>query len=153
MAAGTYFNDAGTARRPTGIYVNDAAVARRIQQIWMNDNGVARQVFANTLTATANSNASGQCNNGQANSSPCTATTNLVFIAPIGGSGSYTYAWARVSGDVYTITAPTSASTAFQLAASTPTDHAAVYRCTIDDGAGQTTTVDVNVATSHQNLQ
>jgi len=153
MAAGVYVNDNGSARRITAIYVNDNGTARRIQQIWVNDNGTARQIYANTLTATASSNASGTCNNGQANSNPCTATTNDVTITPIGGSGSYTYSWARVSGDTYTISAATSATTHFSLSASTPTDHSAVYRCTVNDGAGQTTTVDVNVSTSHQNLQ
>lgn len=153
MAAGHYTNDNGTARRSTGIWVNDAAIARHIQQIWVNDNGTARQVYANTLTASASSNASGNCNNGQVSSTPCTVTTNSVTITAIGGSGSYTYSWARLSGDVYTILSPTSATTQFRLSASTPSDHAGVYRCTINDGAGQTTTVDINVSSSHQNLQ
>lgn len=46
MAAESYINDAGTARKVKEIYVNDGGVARKIKEIWVNDGGVARKIWS-----------------------------------------------------------------------------------------------------------
>lgn len=51
MAAETWVNDAGTARKLQQIWVNDAGTARQIQEIWVNDNGTARLIYQ-ALTVT-----------------------------------------------------------------------------------------------------
>lgn len=45
MAAETWVNDNGIARKLQQIWVNDNGTARQIQEIWMNDNGTARMVY------------------------------------------------------------------------------------------------------------
>lgn len=46
MAAETWINDSGTARRITEVWINDSGTARRITEIWVNDSGTARLIFA-----------------------------------------------------------------------------------------------------------
>lgn len=45
MAAGFYYNDAGTWRTLTGVYYNDAGTWRTLSEVWYNDAGTWRQVF------------------------------------------------------------------------------------------------------------
>lgn len=72
-------------------------------------------------------------------------TTDTVTISSTGGTGAGpTYSWAKVSGDTFTITASTSAATAFSASVNRNTQKSAVYRCTVTRGAA-TYDVDVNV--------
>lgn len=70
--------------------------------------------------------------------------TNSVVVTPTGGTGPYTHAWTKVSGSSAILpTVPTGATTAFYANSSKNTYKAAVYRDTITDSLGATTTVDV----------
>ena len=72
-------------------------------------------------------------------------TTDTVTISSTGGTGAGpTYSWAKVSGDTFTITASTSAATAFSASVNRGTAKTAVYRCTVTRGVA-TYDVDVNV--------
>jgi len=76
-------------------------------------------------------------------------TTDAVTVTSSGGTGAGpTYAWTQVSGDVFTITSSTSASTTFSISCARNTSNAAVYRCTVTRGAGSFT-VDVNVTAEY----
>jgi hypothetical protein len=92
---------------------------------------------------------------GVASSCPTspTVTTNSVTVTASGGAGAGpSYAWTRISGDVFTVTSPTSASTTFSIAIARIRDgeavRNAVYRCTVTRGT-ETATVDVNVGASY----
>lgn len=72
-------------------------------------------------------------------------TTGSVTVTPSGGTGPYTYAWAKFSGDTFTITSPTSAATTFSITLGGDEDAAAIYRCTVTDSVAATYAVDVSV--------
>lgn len=79
--------------------------------------------------------------------------TNSVTITAAGGTGSGpSYAWTKISGDTFTVTAPTSASTTFSATVNRSigiSSKSAVYRCTVTRGA-ETYTVDVNVGVQYE---
>jgi hypothetical protein len=74
-----------------------------------------------------------------------TVTTDTVTVTALGGTGPYTYAWTTVSGDTFTVTAPTGATTAFQTTVAVGEDKSGIYRCTVTDDVAATYTVDVSV--------
>lgn len=76
---------------------------------------------------------------GSITSSTATATAD-------GGAGGYTYAWAHVSGDSYTINSPSSAGTTFTTSVLAGQLKSGVYRCTVTDSASSTATADITVA-------
>lgn len=73
-------------------------------------------------------------------------SSNNVTVTASGGDGSYSYSWTKVSGQTLTVSNPTGPTTTFSHS-NVPAGqtYEAVYRCTITDGGGRTTTVDVNV--------
>ena len=78
-----------------------------------------------------------------------TFTTSSTTVTPSGGTSPYTYAWAKVSGDTFTITSSTSASTTFSTSGLNEGDSiSGTYRCTVTDSTGGTpltATADVSV--------
>lgn len=73
-------------------------------------------------------------------------TTNAVTLIPNGGVGPYTYSWAYVSGDAFTVLSPTAATTEFRNLSTAN----GVYRGTITDstpGTPLVATVNVGVST------
>lgn len=84
-------------------------------------------------------------------------TTSSVTASPHNASGSVTYAWQYVSGDTFTVNAPTSAATTFSKTATLgdPPDSQSFgggYRCKVTDADGNVTyTATVTVSTTHSN--
>lgn len=79
--------------------------------------------------------------------SPQTVTTNTVTVSYTGGDGSApTYAWALLSGTAHTVTAATSATTAFEKSVTRLQTFTAVYRCTLTVGS-EVALLDVPVTT------
>lgn len=74
-----------------------------------------------------------------------TVTTGSVTVTASGGTGPYTYAWTRVTGETFTPTAATSATTAFQITVAAEDVKTAQYRCTVTDSLSATYAVDVSV--------
>ena len=79
----------------------------------------------------------------------CLASANLstdtVTVTAFGGTGAGpTFAWTRVSGDVFTITSAATAATNFTISCGRGLTKSAIYRCTITRGAANYT-VDVTV--------
>lgn len=71
-------------------------------------------------------------------------TTLSVTVAPVNGTGPYTYAWTTVSGGTINITSPTAATTTFSATSlADPETRTGVKRCTITDSLSATATVDV----------
>jgi hypothetical protein len=75
---------------------------------------------------------------GSLTSDPVTGTAS-------GGAGGYTYAWTRVSGDVFTINSPTSATTTFTTSLAANIFKSGVYRCTVTDSLSNTASGTVTV--------
>lgn len=73
------------------------------------------------------------------------ATTGNTNISVSGGTGSYNYAWARLSGDTLNIGSPSSAITNFSASLANGQTTSSVYRATVSDTGGQSTTVDVTI--------
>jgi hypothetical protein len=61
-------------------------------------------------------------------------TTAAVTASATGGSGSYTYSWARLSGNSYTVNSPAAAATTFTTTVTAGQLKLAVYRVTANDG-------------------
>lgn len=74
---------------------------------------------------------------GDAGGAP--VTTNPVTGTASGGAGGYTYAWSYISGDLFTIDSPTSATTTFTYAPEFVQAYVGTYRLTVTDAAGATT--------------
>lgn len=71
-------------------------------------------------------------------SAPATATAS-------GGSGGYTYAWTYVSGNSFSVTSPTSASTTFSTSLLAAQYKLGVYRCTVTDSLSNTAHADITI--------
>lgn len=73
-------------------------------------------------------------------------TSSSVTASAAGGSGSYTFSWARISGStLVSANNSTSATTAFSGVIPLNTTQTAVFRCTVTDSLGETGTFDVTV--------
>lgn len=73
-------------------------------------------------------------------------TTQNATATPTGGRGPFTYSVARVSGDtVFTITAPTSATSAFSIPGLAEGTYSTVFRWTCTDADGRVDTEDLTV--------
>jgi hypothetical protein len=71
-------------------------------------------------------------------------TTTTVTIAPVGATGTVTYAWSQIGGsEEWTITAPSAGATAFRVNVATPGEQKrATFACRVSDaGTGKTATV------------
>lgn len=68
------------------------------------------------------------------------AATRIVTAAPTGGVTPYAYAWTRTDGGshVWTIGAPSSASTAFSTTVAPNAEQTATFICTVTDATGAT---------------
>lgn len=67
-----------------------------------------------------------------------TLTTVPVIVTASGGAGGYTYAWARLSGDVeIAATTPAAASTTFSATLDPDEYKEALFECTVTDAAAQ----------------
>lgn len=80
---------------------------------------------------------------------PTANNTNATISATAsatGGTGTgYTYAWTYVSGDSFTITAPSAATTSFSKVAANGTSFAGVYKCTVTDSGANVGSVSISV--------
>lgn len=65
--------------------------------------------------------------------SPGAQTSNQATANVEGGVGPFTFAWTRVSGDIFTINDPTSDTTTFTAIGSSGEDLSGTYRVTVTD--------------------
>lgn len=101
----------------------------------------SRSTGGGALSATKSGDASAF---GEAPPNTQSLTTNNVSITAIGGSGSYTYAWAFVSGNNVFAISDSGAATVNWTATVGLFLRSAVWRCTVNDGL-TSVTVDVVV--------
>jgi hypothetical protein len=67
-----------------------------------------------------------------------TLTTASTTVTPSGGTAPYTYAWTFVSGDSFTITSASAATTTFSATLNEDEFVSGIYRCTVTDSTGGT---------------
>jgi len=67
-----------------------------------------------------------------------TLTTASTTVTASGGTTPYTYSWAFVSGDSFTITSPSAATTTFSATLNEDEFVSGIYRCTVTDSTGGT---------------
>ena len=72
-------------------------------------------------------------------------SSGTVTGTALGGTSPYTYAWAYVSGNSYTISSAATASTQFSTSLSGGFYKSGTYRCTVTDNLGVTAYADVGV--------
>jgi hypothetical protein len=70
--------------------------------------------------------------------SDATLTTVSTTVTASGGTTPYTYSWAFVSGDSFTITSPSAATTTFSATLNEDEFVSGIYRCTVTDSTGGT---------------
>lgn len=76
-----------------------------------------------------------------------TVTAGPATVTVSGGSGGYTYSWARIAGDSsITAGAPSAASTSFSALLSPDDSVTATFECTVTDAAGSVTRLQVGVS-------
>ena len=129
--ATTHVNDGGTWRQLTEVHVNDAGTWRTIQEVYVNDAGTWRSVFV-FFSADAGADIN-------TTSNPVGRTCSVV-----GGTGPFTYAWARISGDTRITASPTNtASTQFSRTGFALCEVAsATFQCTVTDTSNGLTAQD-----------
>ena len=77
-------------------------------------------------------------------------TSNSVTVTPAGGTAPYTHLWTYVSGDSAPVpTSSTAASTAFSATVGRDQEKIAVWKDTVTDALGATTSVNVSVSLFH----
>lgn len=73
--------------------------------------------------------------------STASLTSEAVTVAPVGGTGPYTYAWTKLSGGAVTINSPAAATTTFTAATmDIGESRTAYFLCTVTDAATDTVT-------------
>jgi hypothetical protein len=82
---------------------------------------------------------------GTSTGAPIEVTSETVTATAAGGLAPYTYAWTRVIGDTFTITAPTGATTAFTDTQTPDLILTGTYRCTVTDATMKTAQADCTV--------
>lgn len=114
-------------------------IAHAVMASAPSGGSLSASVSQSTITKTA-SNRTG---------SSQTVTSSTVTVTASGGSGGYSYSWARTAGDAgITATAPSAATTAFSASLAPDTSKSATFVCTITDASGavQTATVEVTLS-------
>jgi hypothetical protein len=77
-----------------------------------------------------------------------TVTTTTTTVTVEGGESPFTYLWSQVSGNAMTITAATSATTAFQRTGVIAGDNfSGTFQCLVTDNAGRNVTTNTVTAT------
>lgn len=70
--------------------------------------------------------------------SPILVTTNAATATPSGGTGPYSYVWARQGAGEGSANSPTSATTTFSRVVNPGENHIETFRCTVTDALGNT---------------
>lgn len=79
-----------------------------------------------------------------------TVFSNSTTVTASGGTGPYTYSWARVSGDsAVLVSNNTSNVVSFSANVAKNSDKSATWRCTITDSLMATTTVDCSITLTY----
>lgn len=125
---------------------DDGNVLRTIKTIKKRDAGnVLRTVWQSMTAAASPSSVSGVVSSSVA----APVTTDSTKATPSGGAGPFTYAWAAVGGNTWTINNPAADTTSFTSPAISPgASESASFVCTITDATGATAATNIVTATA-----
>jgi hypothetical protein len=150
MAAQIRVRDAsGTLRTLTQIRARDASnTLRTITRIRVRDDGNVLRTVYDTSGGTAFAATANPTSVVGRTAGAGSTTTGSTTVTASGGTAPYTYAWALIAHDhpttSPTINSPTLATTTFSQAnMDDNTTYTATFRCTVNDSAAHSTTVDV----------
>lgn len=152
------YDGGGVPRKVREIWRYDASgVPRKARELWRYDaGGVARKVFSGGFELTQSTTSVTGLGTTFSPGGTALAITGSVTVTPVGGSGSFSYAWALLSGTPASGFAATAASTTFRRSQAAPTKiggsntFSGVYRCTVtDQSTGDQRFADVTVITRH----
>jgi hypothetical protein len=146
MAAQLRIRDAGGVLRTISrVRMRDAGgTLRTIQQIRMRDAGGTLRTVFSYISLSLNLTYISAVNSGASASG--TTTSSVITGTVSGGTGPFTYAWARVSGDTQiTAGSPTAAATTFSATCYDAVEFSTVFRLTVTDANGATATADITV--------
>lgn len=136
--------DAGTLRTIKRLWIKQAGVLRRIRTLKVMDGDELRTVgvFSDPLAVFLPPGA------GDVEFVPPGGSTLVVATATAavsGGFGPFSYSWSYVSGDVFTIGSPTSATASFSKTLTGNSHQSGTYRVTVTDSVGDTATATIVV--------
>jgi hypothetical protein len=100
----------------------------------------ANQTAQSSATSTATGALTASINPGSlyVQNQPGLLSTGNCTVTAVGGTGPYSYAWTKQSGDTLIVTAPASATTAFEQTVAAGQYLQATYCCTVTDSAAAT---------------
>lgn len=138
MATGVTVGNSGNRSVPT-IHIGNGGT-KRVLQAYVGTPGGNETVFfgleADVTPATATAPVDG-------------VQTNSVLASSPGGKAPLNYSWSQVSGAAMTISSASAASVFWTVP--TPRNASSTWRCTITDGHGSQSSVDVSVNFSTNN--
>lgn len=136
--------DAGTLRTIKRLWIKQAGVLRRIRTLKVMDGDELRTVgvFSDPLAVAVPPGVTGV--EFAPPGTPVLVSTSAGAVV-IGGIGPFSYSWARVSGEVFTIGSPSSASTSFSKTLVGNVQQSGTYRVTVTDSVGDTASADTVV--------
>jgi hypothetical protein len=136
--------DTSAERVIAGWQVRDAGgTPRTIQLGQIRDATGALQIFYNPMVVNASPVELATTKGSM--TWPCLVQSLPTTITPVGGHPPYTYTWTLKSGTALTLTAPGTASTAFNYNFSAENTLHSTYTCVVHDSLGGTGSVDVPV--------
>lgn len=148
---GSWNTDLSTRKRWDGASWVDLTIARRWDGANWIDIAFPGGGGAGLSATISDGTPSGNIFAGEPAAPFATVISNSTTVTASGGTGPYTYSWARISGSsAVNISSSTSAVVSFNANVNKNGERNAVWRCTITDSLSATTTVDASVSLSYE---
>lgn len=143
----------GTLRQAVGVSIATGGMVKRARTIKQMRGGTLTLVYTDPVAPMSAVCSPTTAHGTNAAQGPSTVTAGPVTATVTGGTAPFTYAWAILSftGDVVSITAPSSASTTFRQGGE-DSENTASARCTVTDANRMTVTCDVGLTFDQINV-
>ena len=144
------FKSAGIWRTAADVWFNQTGTWRRAQQVWRNVAGTWQKVHQISVTATLAVTASPTSFSAYLHSQVAAGSFSQNFVATAsGGTGPYTYAWARIASGTDLATLSGTSTATLNSASSWPQhairEYSETYQVTATDAAARSATFNVTL--------